>query len=122
MRRLALATALVLAASTAAAQGYPTRPVTVIVPFAAGGPADTLTRNVAGAMARQLKQPFVVENVGGASGNIGAARGAKAAPDGYTLLYHNLGMATAPLLYRKLEFNPLTDFDYIGLVASSPTC
>ena len=117
---LAFASAALLAASAAVAQTYPARPITVIVPFAAGGPADTLMRNVALAMGRQLKQTLVIENVGGASGNIGAARGAKAAPDGYTLLYHNLGMATAPLLYRKLDFNPLTDFDYIGLVASSP--
>jgi tripartite-type tricarboxylate transporter receptor subunit TctC len=114
------AAALLLAAVSAGAQSYPAKPITLIVPFAAGGPADVLSRNVAAALGKQLKQSIVVENVGGASGNIGVARAARAAPDGYTLLYHNLGMATATLLYKNLDFNPLADFDYIGLIASSP--
>lgn len=102
------------------AQGYPTRPITMIVPFAAGGPADGLSRTVAGAMGKHLKQTIVIENVGGASGNIGVARGAKATPDGYTILYNNIAMATAPLLYRNLDFNPLNDFEYISLIGASP--
>jgi len=111
---------LLLAPLLAAAQSYPSKPITLIVPFPAGGPADVLSRNVAVALGKQLKQTLVVENVGGASGNIGAARAARATPDGYTLFYHNLGMATATLLYKNVDFNPLTDFDTIGLIASSP--
>jgi tripartite-type tricarboxylate transporter receptor subunit TctC len=120
LKKSLMAAALMLTATLAGAQAYPTKSITAIVPYAAGGPADTLMRNVAIAMSKPLGQTVVVENVGGASGNIGRARGAKATPDGYTILYDNMGFATAPLLYRNLEFNPLTDFDYIGLVASSP--
>ncbi len=118
--RLVLALAISLAAALVHAQSYPARPITVIVPFAAGGPGDALMRSFAQALTRQLKQSILIENVGGASGNVGAARAARAAPDGYTLLYHNMGMATAPGLYKKLDINPLTDFDYIGIMASSP--
>jgi tripartite-type tricarboxylate transporter receptor subunit TctC len=106
-------------AGAAAAQQYPARPITLIVPFAPGGPVDTLARPVAASMAKALKQAVVIENVGGAGGNIGVARGAKAAPDGYTLLIHHMGMATSPALYKKLDFNPLNDFEYIGLVGDS---
>ncbi|OGA01985.1 MAG: hypothetical protein A3H35_16085 [Betaproteobacteria bacterium RIFCSPLOWO2_02_FULL_62_17] len=102
------------------AQNFPTKPVTIIVPFAAGGPTDTLTRNLAAVWGKQLKQTVLVENVGGAGGNIGVTRGARAAPDGYTLLMHHIGMATSQALYRKLDYNPLTDFEYIGLVADVP--
>jgi tripartite-type tricarboxylate transporter receptor subunit TctC len=107
-------------AACAHAQGYPVKPITLILPFAAGGPGDVLARNLASVMGKQLKQTIVVENVGGAGGNIGTARVAKAAPDGYTLLEHNIGMATSPALYRKLDYNPLTDFEYIGLAANIP--
>ncbi|MSQ51287.1 MAG: tripartite tricarboxylate transporter substrate binding protein BugD [Betaproteobacteria bacterium] len=101
------------------AQPYPARPVTVIIPNAAGGPADVYGRALAVPMARHLGQALVIENIGGAGGNIGVVKVAKAAPDGYTILYHNMGMATNPALYRKLDYNPLTDFEYVGVVAYS---
>lgn len=99
---------------------YPTRPVTLVVPFAAGGPTDTLARNLGQSMTRTLKQQIVVENRVGAGGTIGAAHVAKAKPDGYTILLAHIGMSTAPALYRKLPFNPLTDYEYIGQVADVP--
>jgi tripartite-type tricarboxylate transporter receptor subunit TctC len=103
----------------AAAQSYPAKPITVVIPNAAGGPADVYGRILAQPMGRHLRQTLVVENIGGAGGNIGVARAAKAAPDGYTLLYQNMSMATNPALYRKLDYNPLTDFEYIGVVTHS---
>lgn len=101
------------------AQGYPNRPINVIIPNAAGGPADVYGRALVVPMAKHLGQSMVMENIGGAGGNIGVVKAAKAAPDGYTLLYHNMGMATNPALYRKLDYNPLTDFEYVGVVAYS---
>ena len=85
------------------AQTYPTKTITMIVPFAAGGPTDTVARLVAQSMGTKLKQQIIIENVGGAGGTIGAARVAKAAPDGYTLFLHHIGQSTAPALYRKLS-------------------
>ena len=99
---------------------YPTKAITMVVPFAAGGPTDTLARNLGLAIGKQLKHTIIVENVGGAGGNIGVTRVARAAPDGYTVLLHHIGMSTSPALYRKLDYNPLTDFEYIGLVADVP--
>ncbi len=99
---------------------YPTKAITMVVPFAAGGPTDTLARNLGLAIGKQLKHTIIVENVGGAGGNIGVTRVAKAAPDGYTVLLHHIGMSTSPALYRNLDYNPLTDFEYIGLVADVP--
>ncbi|MGD9942406.1 MAG: tripartite tricarboxylate transporter substrate binding protein BugD [Burkholderiaceae bacterium] len=111
----------VLAAGGAAAQQYPSRPIQVVVPFAAGGPTDTVARTVAEAMAKQMGgSPIVIENLGGAGGTIGAAKVAKANPDGYTLLIHHIGMATAPALYRKLQYDVLKDFEYIGLINDVP--
>jgi tripartite-type tricarboxylate transporter receptor subunit TctC len=112
---------LLVLANLAGAQAYPSKPVTLIVPFAAGGPSDAHMRQFATAMGKQLKQPVVIENVGGGAGNIGPARAARAAPDGYTILQHNLGIATAPALYKNLEYNPLTDFDYIGTLVFDPS-
>jgi len=106
--------------SPAHAQDYPTSPITVIVPFAAGGPTDTVTRLVAESMSKTLGQQVVVENVGGAGGTLGAARVAKAEPDGYTLLLHHIGMATSATLYRKLAYDPKTAFAPIGLVTEVP--
>ena len=117
--RTSIAAALCIAGS-AFAQSYPTRPVVMIVSFAAGGPTDTLGRTLAAAMAKQFKQSVLVENVGGAGGNIGVMRAVKAPADGYTLLLHHIGMATSPALYRKMDYNPLTDLEYIGLVADVP--
>lgn len=120
LRSAFLGLALAAIASAASAQQYPTKPITVVVPFTAGGPTDTVTRSLAAAMGKQLGQSVVVENVGGAGGTVGAARVKNAAPDGYTLLLHHIGMSTAPTLYRKLQFNPLTDFETIGLVVDVP--
>ena len=111
--------ALVIAAS-AQAQTYPTKSITMVVPFAAGGPTDTLGRNLAQAMTKILKQTVVIENVGGAGGTIGVNRVAKAGYDGYTVLLHHIGMSTAPALYRTLPYKTLDDFEYIGLVADVP--
>jgi tripartite-type tricarboxylate transporter receptor subunit TctC len=102
------------------AQQYPTKPITLIVPFAAGGPTDTVGRLLAKAMGDQLKQQIIVENVAGAGGTIGAARVARAAGDGYTIFLHHIGMATAPALYRKLAYDPIKDFEPIGLVTDVP--
>src|SRR4051812_48047410 len=95
------------------------KPVRFIVPYAAGGAVDVYARGVATPMAKALGQPIVIENIGGAGGNIAVARVAKSTPDGETFLFHNMAMATNPSLYRKLEYNPLTDFDYVGVVAHS---
>lgn len=111
----------ILAVSNLAAQQYPVKPITMIVPFAAGGPLDALARILVVAMGRQLKQTIVIENVGGAGGTIGTTRAARASPDGYTLLIHHIGMATSAVLYRKLDYNPLTDFEYIGEIGVAPT-
>jgi len=111
------ATASICAAPAA---GYPTKPVTLIVPFSAGGPTDTVGRLIGKAMEADLKQPVVVENVGGPGGTVGAGRVARAAPDGYTLLLHHIGQSTAPSLYRKLPYNAVEDFETIGLVNEVP--
>lgn len=107
-------------AGSAAAETYPTRPITVVVPFAAGGPTDTVARLLAESMTRTLGQQVIVENVGGAGGTRGAGQVAKAQNDGYTLLLHHMGQATAPSLYRKLPFNPATDFEEVGLITAVP--
>ncbi len=121
-RRSALATAaaLLLLAGTASAQEYPERPITMIVPFAAGGPTDTVARLVAESMTGTLGQQVLVENAGGAGGTIGARRVATAEPDGYTLLLHHIGQATSASLYRKLPYDPATAFEAIGLVTEVP--
>lgn len=116
----AIALGLSVFSVTAGAQAYPTKPITLIVPFAAGGPTDTVARTIGAAMQNELKQTVVIENIGGAGGTIGVARGARSAPDGYTILMHHIGMATAPTLYRKLSFDPLNDFEYIGQVTDVP--
>jgi Uncharacterized protein conserved in bacteria len=94
---LGLAASTVLASAGAMAQDYPTQPVTIVVPFSAGGPTDTVTRLVAAAMSEDLGQQVVVQNVGGAGGTLGAGQVAAAPNDGYTLLLHHIGMSTAPL-------------------------
>src|SRR5262245_33034696 len=104
----------------AIAQDFPTRPITMVVPFAAGGPTDTVARLLAQSMSKTLGQQVIVENVAGAGGTLGPARVAKATPDGYTLLLHHIGMATTAILYRKLPYNALTDFEYISLVGDAP--
>ncbi|PJN93995.1 hypothetical protein CNY89_17120, partial [Amaricoccus sp. HAR-UPW-R2A-40] len=120
MRILALAGVVGLYAGVAFAQDYPTQPITIVVPFSAGGPTDTVTRLVAEPMSKALGQQVVVQNVGGAGGTLGAAQVAKAQADGYTLLLHHIGMSTAPSLYDNLTFDPVTDFAPIGLVTNVP--
>jgi tripartite-type tricarboxylate transporter receptor subunit TctC len=123
-RHLAAAAAAMMAIagmSGARAEDYPARPVTVIVPFAAGGPADITGRIVADIFNRHLGQKFVVENVGGAGGTIGALRAARAAADGYTILSGHLGTnALAPAFYPNLAYDPQKDFEPIGLSAEYP--
>jgi tripartite-type tricarboxylate transporter receptor subunit TctC len=92
----------------------------MIIPFAAGGPTDTVGRLIAQAMGADLGQTVVVENVGGAGGTLGAQRTAQARPDGYTILLHHIGMATIPTLYRRLAYDPLNGFETIGLVTEVP--
>lgn len=113
--------ALALLAMPARAQdSYPADVVTIIVPFAAGGPTDTVARLVARGMSPFLGQQVIVENVGGAGGAIGVTRVAKASADGYTLLLHHVGMAAAVALDRKLQYDPQSDFEPIGLVTDVP--
>ena len=111
---------LLLMATGAMAQDYPNKPVIIVVPAAAGGPTDTLARVLAAAMMEPLKQQLLIENAGGAGGIIGINRVAKARADGYTLLLYHIGMSTAPALYRKLPYDTLNDFDYVGQIADVP--
>ena len=114
-----LAAAGLLAASLAHAQ-FPTKPVTIIVPFAAGGPTDTVARVIAQAMTKPMGQTLLVENKPGAGGTIASEYVAKANPDGYTLLLHHIGMSTAPALYRSLRYNTTDGFEPVGLIADVP--
>ncbi len=107
-------------ASAGLAQTYPNKPITLVVPFAAGGPTDVVARLLGATMTKTLGQPVVIENKLGAGGTIAAAYTAKAPADGYTFLIHHNGMATAPALYRKLAYNPLTDFEYVSQVIDVP--
>ncbi|MSQ20524.1 MAG: tripartite tricarboxylate transporter substrate binding protein BugD [Betaproteobacteria bacterium] len=109
-----------LALSDAFAQTYPNKTITLIVPAAAGGPTDTVSRMIAQSMGRELKGQIVVENAGGAGGTIGAGRVARAAGDGYTLYVYHIGQATFPALYRKLAFDALNDFEPIGRITNVP--
>jgi len=102
------------------AQNFPSKPITLIVPFAAGGPTDIVARTLSATMSKTIGQTVLVDNKLGAGGTLAAAFVANAQPDGYTLLIHHNGMSTAPALYRKLSFNPLTDFEYIGQVVDVP--
>jgi tripartite-type tricarboxylate transporter receptor subunit TctC len=113
---LAVGVCLAAGILPASAQEYPNRVITMVVPFAAGGPADTIARVVAEAMRQTLQQAIIVENVLGAGGTIGTARVAKAAPDGYTLLLGHTGQATSVSMYKKLPYHPVDDFEKIGLV------
>jgi tripartite-type tricarboxylate transporter receptor subunit TctC len=112
--------ALALGFGAASAQDYPSGTITIVVPFSAGGPTDTVTRLVAEPMSRSLGQQIIVENVTGAGGTLGARRVAQAEPDGYTLLLHHIGMATSATLYRELPYDPKTAFAPVGLVTEVP--
>lgn len=116
-----LAAGLLWMQSPAAAQAaWPDKPITMVVPYSAGGPTDVVARMLAIPMGKSLGQTVVVENTVGAGGTIAPARVAKAKPDGYTILIHHMGMATAPALYKKLPYDPLKDFEYIGQVMDVP--
>jgi tripartite-type tricarboxylate transporter receptor subunit TctC len=115
-----IALCLLLASTATVAQDYPVKPIVIVVPAAAGGPTDTLARVLAAAMSETLKQQLLIENTGGAGGTIGINKAAKARADGYTLLLYHIGMATSPALYRRLQYDTLKDFDYIGQIADVP--
>jgi len=120
MKRLLIAATAALLCATAWAD-YPDKPVTIIVPFAAGGPTDKVARDLAEAMRKPMNgQTIIIENVGGAGGTLGAAKVARAPNDGYTLLLHHIGMSTAPALYRKMQYDTLGDFEYLGMINEVP--
>jgi tripartite-type tricarboxylate transporter receptor subunit TctC len=106
--------------ATAQSQSYPSRPITLIIPFAAGGPSDTVGRITADHMSRTLGQQLIVENVAGAGGTLGAERAAKAAPDGYTLFQHHSALPAAHSLYANLRYDTRTAFETIGLINTGP--
>ncbi|MDW8337156.1 MAG: tripartite tricarboxylate transporter substrate-binding protein [Tepidimonas sp.] len=107
--------------ASSAALAFPTKPITFVVPFAAGGPTDTVARQLAEAMRKHLDNAtIVVDNAAGAGGTIGANKVARAAPDGHTLLVWHIGMAATPALYRKLPYKPLEDFEYLGIINDVP--
>ena len=121
MQAAAVAALAVFVMAPATSQtAYPDKPVTLVVPFAAGGPTDLVARMLAIPMGKSLGQTVLVENTVGAGGTIAANKVARSTPNGYTLLIHHMGMATAPALYKKLSFDPMKDFDYIGQVVDVP--
>ncbi|MBP7503789.1 MAG: tripartite tricarboxylate transporter substrate binding protein BugD, partial [Aquabacterium sp.] len=122
MLKIALMAAAAAAAFGASAQEFPAKDktVTIVVPFAAGGPTDRVARDLAEALRKPLGATVVVDNTAGAGSSIGAARVARANPDGYTLLLNHIGMSTMPALYRKLSFSVLNDFEYLGMVNEVP--
>ncbi len=120
MKHLLLATIAATLASSAWAD-YPDKPITIVVPFAASGPTDKVARDLAEALRKPLGgQSIIIENIGGAGGTLGATKVAKASNDGYTLLLHHIGMSTAPALYRKMGYDTLADFEYLGMVNEVP--
>jgi len=120
IKRLLAGILSVFFVAAVAAQDYPSRTISVIVPFAAGGPTDTVTRLVSQAMSKSLGQTVIVENVAGAGGTIGVEKVAKSKPDGYTLLLMHIGISTSPSLYRNLRYDPVKELDPIGLVTNVP--
>jgi tripartite-type tricarboxylate transporter receptor subunit TctC len=121
VRRIAaLVFAFLFALPVTAQEVYPNRPITVITPYAPGGASDFLTRTLAEALRARLNQPVIVQNVPGAGSAVGSIQAAKAKPDGYTLLLNHVGLSTIPSLYKKLNFDPLASFDFIGLFAEAP--
>jgi len=120
MKKLLLAGAALLTATAALAE-YPEKPVTIVVPFSAGGPTDKVARDLAEALRKPLGgQAIIIDNVGGAGGTLGATKVAKASNDGYTLLLHHIGMSTSPALYRNMQYKTLEDFEYLGMINEVP--
>ncbi|WP_431264389.1 tripartite tricarboxylate transporter substrate-binding protein [Roseateles chitinivorans] len=113
-------TTVSMAVATAASAAYPDKPITMVIPYATGGSTDVIGRLIAEAMTRDLGQQVIVENAGGAGGTIGTAKVVRAAPDGYTVLLHNMGIATAPALYPKLTFDANKDLVPISLAGDVP--
>jgi tripartite-type tricarboxylate transporter receptor subunit TctC len=119
--RICVAAAALIPLAAAAQADYPGKAITLVVPFAAGGPSDKIARDLAEAMRKPLGQAVIVDNAAGAGGTIGTAKVARSAPDGYTLLVHHIGMATAPALYRKLTYKVPDDFETLGLINEAPS-
>ncbi|WP_052401975.1 Bug family tripartite tricarboxylate transporter substrate binding protein [Muricoccus aerilatus] len=119
-RRAILAAPMILPAAAQAQAAYPNRAIRLVVPFAPGGPSDTLARTFAERLSAILGQPMPVENRSGAGSTVGSDAVAKAAPDGYTLLFNNISQATNPAFFARLPFDPLKDFAPVGLLAESP--
>jgi tripartite-type tricarboxylate transporter receptor subunit TctC len=115
-----VAAGLLAFACIASAQTYPNKPITIVVPAAAGGPTDTVTRLVSESMSRTLGAQIVIENIGGAGGTIGITRAAKAPADGYTLMLYHIGLSTSASLYDNLRYDTLNDFDSIGRITDVP--
>jgi tripartite-type tricarboxylate transporter receptor subunit TctC len=114
-------TALLLQVTSAAAQDvYPSKPITLVMPYAVGGGADLMARLLADTMRKTLNQPITVSNITGAGSILGSRQVANSAPDGYTLLMNHIGLSTAPALFKNLQFDPVTSFEHIGLIASIP--
>ncbi len=113
---LFLAACIILATGAASAQTYPNRPITLIVPYPPGGATDAISRIIQESMSRSLGQQVVIENIGGAGGMIAAAKAARAAPDGYTILIHQVALAAGVTMYQNLSFDALKDFATIGLI------
>ncbi len=120
MKKLVLALAAAVIATPAFAEFPADKPITIVVPFAAGGPTDKVARDMGVVLGKELKQTVIIENVGGAGGTLGATKVATAAPDGYTILFHHISMATSPGLYRTLKYNTLDGFEYLGMVNEVP--
>lgn len=118
--RTGLAMLLTAVACQATAQDFPNRSITMVMPYAAGGPGDTITRVFAGAMQKQLGQQIVVDNTAGASGSIGTAKVARSKPDGYTLLMIHVSHATNQAMYKSLPYHPVDDFEPVGRATSGP--
>ena len=120
-KRTLIALLAVSAATLAQAQSnWPTKPITLVVPFAAGGPTDVVARTLGVAMSKTLGQSILIDNKLGAGGTIAASFAARAAPDGYTFFIHHNGMATSPALYRKLSFDPMKDFEFVSQAVEVP--
>src|SRR5277367_1555943 len=117
---VAIVMALVATVTTVQAQSYPTRPVTIVVPYPAGGPTDQVARQITPKLAAKLGQNFVVENVSGGGTNIAGQRVARSVPDGYTLLVHNLQISANVALYKSLPFDTEKDFLPIAMINSNP--
>ena len=120
IHRIVAALAALAFAAAATAQDYPNRTISIVVPFAAGGPTDTVARLVSQSMSKNLGQTVIVENVAGAGGTIGPKRVSAAKPDGYTLVLMHVGISTSVSLYRNLGYNPQTDLSPIGLITDVP--